>query len=230
MRFRPSVLGFGAALLFGGAVQAATILPGTYQLHNHSDGLIDPPPYGLRLDELVDVTGGHDAFSFDFEHPSSDMKLVYDDINGTITIFGQTYGGRDIGAGYAADIYQGVYQVSFVYDMNVAPVPGDDDIWVTAPPDNLNSGTITLPGGAPIQLLSDVQQGGYTFRFGDEDNDLGHRGEPGISGWGWLDINGSHVDYQDWLFTATYIPEPATGMLLIAGAAGMLIRRRRSAR
>lgn len=204
---------------------AATIDAGLYQLGNHPDGNAVPPPYGMRLDELVDVTGGHDIFTFDFEHASSNMSLVYDNVGDTITISGTSYGGRDIGGAYAADAYQGVYTVSFLYDVSVSQVPGDDDIQVTA--NQQNFGTITLPDGTTVKDLSDIFMGGYSFRLGDEDDDLGHRGFPGISGWGWMDVDGVHVANMDWLFTATYIPEPATAMMLLIGGSLVAARRRR---
>ena len=51
---------------------------------------------------------------------------------------------------------------------------------------------------------------GFTFRFGDEDDDLGHRDHDGISGWGWLvhpDPDSGYVLTSDWLFTAHDICE-----------------------
>lgn len=215
----------GVFVVSATGASAAVIVPGTYQLHNHPDGNAIPPPYGMRLDELDDATAGHDIFTFDFDHASSDMRLTYNDVAQTIHIYGVSYGGRDVGGVYAADAYQGVYTIDFLYNMNVGLVPGDDDLWVEAPPDELNSGTIISPGGAPINILADVLQNNFTFRFGDEDDDNGHRGHNGLSGWGWLNINGSHVDNQDWLFTAELIPEPATIGLLLVGLGA--IRRRR---
>ncbi len=217
---------------FQGAAQAVTILPGLYILNNHPDAVIDPPPYGLRLDELYDVTpnaNGVDHFTFDFDDPQSDMRLIYDDINQTITIFGQAYGGRDFGNSYVNDVYLGVYEINFVYDMNVGLVPGDDDIWSTGP-NHANTGTIETPLGDTF-TLSDVQATNYTFRFGDEDDDLGHRGHNGISGWGWLAVDGERLSrgQDDWIFTAKYVPEPSAiafvGFGLVVMTAQRLRRR-----
>ena len=105
--------------------------------------------------------------------------------------------------------------------------PGDDDIMVVA--NMMNFGTITTPIGDTIDL-TDKTDVSYSFRLGDENNDLGHRGFSGISGWGWL-IHGppgsSHVVASDWLFTVgDLVPTP--GSLAIFGiAAGALARRRR---
>ncbi len=208
--------------------EAVTILPGLYKLHNHPDGAVDPPPYGMRLDEIYNVSGGLDIFTFDFDHPDSAMTLVYDDVNQTITIDGVAYGGRDIGGSYANDGYLGTYDIHFVYDMNVGVVPGDDDLWCTSP-NHTNTGTILTPLNDSFNL-SDVSSGSYTFRFGDENNDLGHRGFDGISGWGWLALNGTRYSQgaDDWLFTAEYIiPEPSAIAFLAIGLVAMNIHRLR---
>lgn len=220
-----SVLALAALVLLSGSAGAAPILPGLYQLHNHPDGAINPPPYGLRLDELYDISPGDDRYTCDFDDPASDMKLIYNDVADTITIFGHSLCGRDTGAGYAADIYLDIYTINFVYNVGVEPVPGDDDIQVDAA-DFTNVGTITHPG-LGTSNLSDVRAGGNTFRFGDEDNDLGHRGFAGISGWGWLAIDGDRRagDADDWLFTATYIPEPASLGLLLVGLVSIIRRK-----
>ncbi len=217
------------ALFLPAAAHAAAILPGQYILHNHPDGNEVPPPYGLRLDEMVDVTSGHDVFTFDFDHPSSNMILLYNDILQRITITGQAYGGRDIGAGYAADSYLGVYDIHFVYDVGVALAPGDDDLW-TPVSSFSNFGTITRPDSF-VHNLSDKSDGTHTFRFGDENDDNGHRGYDGLSGWGWLMVDERYTAAMDFIFTAEYvaIPEPASMSLLAGGALLVALRRQRRA-
>lgn len=209
---------------------ADAILPGLYTLHNHPDGAISPPPYGLRLDNLYNVDlSNPDRFTFDFDHPSSSMYLVYNDVTQKITIDGVSHGGRDVGNAYANDSYLGLYTIHFEYDMNVGVVPGDDDLWSNAP-SHSNFGSIMTPLGDTI-ILSDVASGGMTFRFGDENNDNGHRGFDGLSGWGWLAMNGARTSEgsDDWLFTATHlrVPEPATMIFLASGLVGCLSSRRR---
>ncbi len=227
----------GAICLFFAAASqapAAAILPGTYQLHNHPDGNARPPLYGLRLDELYNVTGSNDIFTFDFDHASSSMTMVYNNVAGTIHISGITFGGRDTGTSYANDAYRGLYSVDFLYNVGVGPVPGDDDVWVVNAANNINKGSITpLTAGHPQQntatILGDVRNGsGMSFRLGDENNDLGHRGYNGISGWGWLSVNGNNHagSANDFLFTAVLIPEPTTLALAAFGLVGLIRRRR----
>mgnify|MGYP001438217356 FL=1 len=227
-------LGIAAAAVIGGVIglgglavgaSGVTIDTGTYSLHNHPDGNEVPPPYGARLDELFDVTAGLDVFTFDFDHATSAMFLEYDWTS--IHIYGHALGGRDIGGSYANDLYLGQYLFDFTYTLHVGIVPGDDDVYVSSDAGN-NSGSVTTPGGAVIPLF-DKSDGNHAFRFGDEDNDLGHRGFAGISGWGWLmagDPN-TYIESNDWLFTAELVPAPGTLGLAIGG---MLLagRRRRN--
>ncbi len=219
------ILGFFAA----GTADAAMIDPGIYRLHNHPDGNVNPPPYGLRLDNLYDETAGNDVYTFDFDHADSAVFLAYNPVAATIEIYGEARGGRDVGAVHANDQYLGTYEFYFLYDVGVEDVPGDDDVQVDAP-DHSNSGWITTPLNDTFDL-SDIFMGGYTFRLGDEDNDLGHRGYAGISGWGWLAIDGvrNAIGSDDWLFTAEWIeiPEPASVLLLGMGALGVIRRRSR---
>lgn len=199
---------------------AAVIDPGIYRLHNHPDGAIAPPPYGLRLPELYDATSGKDNFTFDFDHADSEMYLTY---TGTeITISGVSMGGRDIGAAWAADAYLGIYTFSFTYSVGVAAVPGDDDVYVVANMDN--SGTVATPLSDTLDLL-DKSNGSFSLRLGDESDDLGHRGFAGISGWGWLTYPTFSEVGTDWLFTMELVPAPSSFALL--GVAGLLNARRR---
>jgi hypothetical protein len=213
------------------AASATPIATGLYQLRNHPDGNQNPPLYGLRLDELVNATGNHDVFTFDFNHASSNMQMTYN--GSTIHIFGQAYGGRDIGSGYANDIHRGIYLIDFTYSIGVANVPGDDDVYVN-PGNSYNYGSIQRPNGSTV-LLRDGHYGNGQpdFRLGDEDNDAGHRGFAGISGWGWLFTNtgpnGSYVNHasDDWLFTANLVPTPGSAALLGLGALAAGRRNRR---
>lgn len=225
---RPSVVAVLSGLVvvsaFAGSASGAMIETGLYQLHNHPDGTVNPPPYGLRLDELFDITPDHDDFTMDFDDPSSNVQMTYDGM--TIHIFGTAFGGRDIGAVYAAEPTTGLYTFDFTYTVGVGLVPGDDDLYVAAPSGS-NFGFIQPPVGPAISL-TDTSVGGFTFRFGDEDDDLGHRGFPGLSGWGWLTHHHEsqgHIVNSDWIFTAELVPTPGATMLGLVGLVGL--RRRR---
>ncbi len=219
------ICGIVALTLSAASAQADVIsTTGTYQLLNHPDGGARPPLYGLRLDELYDVTGGHDIFTFDFEAPGANMVMDYDGTS--LHIHGTVFGGLNAGDGYAAT-HVGLWGVDFTYGL-VGTAPGDDDKIVTTP-DFTNTGSITnLATQDTIPLWDYSGMHNYTFRLGDEDGDAGHRGFPGISGWGWMNhgTQNVHVGASDWLFTA--VPEPSTALLALLGA-GAALRRRRQA-
>jgi len=230
----------GAVCASGMAVShasAATIVTGIYQLGNHLDGSANPPAYGLRLDGLLDGNGGS-TYTFDFDHAMSDMRLDYD--GATIRIYGQAFGGLDTGSGYDSGL-SGLIEVDFTYSVGVGGVPSDDDIWVTGASMS-NSGTVELVSGFTDHAgatefdLVDKSNGTFNFRLGDENNDAGHRGFPGISGWGWLNHEASdgsigninnHLVASDWLFTARVIPLPSAAGLGVAGLLALGVRRRR---
>lgn len=115
--------------------------PGLYVLHNDPDNSQAPPPYGLRLDELINVTEEHDVFTFDFDAPGATMYLCYDGT--TVRIYGTAYGGRDRGLVYDA-AYSGWVWIDFLYDTGVGldPLAGADAIVVDAAAGGQNSGTV----------------------------------------------------------------------------------------
>lgn len=175
--------------------------------------------------------GGLDSYTLDFDDPASDMRMTVSASGTMIHVFGVSMGGRDIGGSYAADGFLGLYAVDFTYSVGVVPAAGDDDLVVLAPAAS-NFGTLMTPFG-PTFSLADV--GGnsppFNFRLGDEDNDLGHRGFSGISGWGWLDVAGlAHGPTRDFLFTAELIPAPGSAMTLGLIAVMAARRRRQGAR
>lgn len=203
-----------------------------YRLHNHPDGVKAEPYYGLRLDGLLTLDDD-DVYTFDFDAPESAMFM---DVSSTsIHIYGQAFGGRDVGDHYSFRS-AGVWLIDFLYDTGVGLVGGDGgfpDIRVTGGCSMSNSGTIQKTFGRnrnPIPLVDKCNMQGFSFQFGDE-NGGGHRNFDGLSGWGWLNHNGlPHMESSDFLFTAEKIPEPTSLALLCTGLPLLMSRRRRGNR
>ena len=243
---RGAIMCFALALLEPAPAHAAMLMPGFYALSNHPDGLIDPPPYGARLDELYDATIGlPDDFTFNFDYVSasfsSAMWLTVTETSPgryTLTISGESWGGRDLGGVYANDIYEGVYEFFFEYVVGAKDhFNGDDDIVVdpmdfTDAQGAANTGWVKTPLGDTI-LLADDKDGAFSFRFGDEDDDLGHRGFSGISGWGWLKHGSTpplvNEPLSDWIFTAekSLVPTPGSVVMLAIASLFAFPSRRR---
>ncbi len=198
------------------ALGGLVLRPGTYFLGDHPDGNAGPPNYGLRLDELIDVTPGHDVFTFSFDHADADMRIDITEVatdEYELRIYGTAFGGLVENNEYVA-AFAGLVDIDFVY-MLAHPVNGDDDYIVTTP-NFTNTGMITFEGEM-IDLFDRANSEGYTFRLGDENDDLGHRGSSGVSGWGWFDHGtaGTHIYSSDWLFKVNgVVPTPGTAALL----------------
>lgn len=193
------------------------IEPGLYRLGDHPDGNAARPFYGLRLDELINVTGGHDIFTFSFDHVLHEGVEMFLQFNGTdIHIYGIAFGGLIENHDYDPG-YSGLVEIDFLYKDAVKDVP-DDDL-IVFDPDMFNTGSIRfLDGGDPFDLYDKANAEGFTFRLGDENDDNGHRGWDGISGWGWLmhDSIDTYVESSDWLFTLDPTPVPGPSSLALA--------------
>lgn len=210
------------------AVSAAPLSFGTYHLHSHPDGAKAPPSYGLRLDELFNVTQNRDSFTFDFDAPGSAMYLRY--TPSTIRIFGVAFGGYDTGVSYHPD-WSGLWDIDVSYTNVVSIAGGDDDV-IVYESEHVNSGFIHRQGDEEIIDLFDYAGNhGYTFQLGDEGDDQGHRGFAGISGWGWLNHRdpNKHTVASDWIFTVgtRVIPSPEAGLLGLLGLGTLAAARRR---
>lgn len=252
MRFR-SV--FATAAIAGAGLLAAPAFGATqtFLLTDHPDAAQDPPPYGLRLDNvfsnagLTSSTGQAVAgvTTFSFSHPSSSMFL---DVTETplggggldidIHIHGVAYGGVDTGGAYGFG--EGIYTIDFSYTANVVKAL---DGWFVSPQSVANLGTVTagagitdVPAGTVFNIYEKTPTGN-PFRFEQD----GHRlaGFPLIAatnpwvGRGWLTFNADGSDTvgtHDWLFIGQPIPLPSSLGLASAGALALLgvVRRRRS--
>ncbi len=215
-----SVCAFTALLLSPVESHGAAILDGLYNLSNHPDAAQGPPGYGIRLDELIDVTGSKDVFTFDFDDSRSNMLM---EVSGsTIRIFGIVFGGLDVGDEYDDDL-SGLWDVDFTYN-NAQKMPNDNDVWVRAgQPTNTGSISALFDNLGTFGLTDYAGNHPFTFRLGDENSDDGHRGFDGISGWGWLNHGDrGHIASSDFIFTATPVPVPPAVLLGAMGLLGMV--------
>ena len=191
-----------------------------YQLFNHPNGSAAAPFYGLRLDGLL--TGDEsNIYTFDFEHSSSEVFLRHTS-DKTIEITGKAFGGEDIGSTYKTGT-TAVWDINFTYQ-NVNQLSGDDDLATS-----IGEGFISSTEFGSFDLIAETGNHSFAFRFGDKNNDLGHRKYNGTSGWGWVNhapnttaandaIGVSHLYASDWLFTAKPVPESTTILALLGVA------------
>ena len=212
--------------------QAATI---TYNLSNHpgsGDGIDNEitQHFGLRLDGLL---GGDENqnYVFDFDHASSSMQLVWDDVAQTIHISGEAFGGVDDSAGGLIGITTDVWAIDFTYNLvvpgDIGPASGtfDDQLVGNTGP---NTGTLssTLFGDFTLQDHYS-NKFGASFAFGD--NNIVSQGFGVLTGWGWLDYcdatgctpSGNGFT-NDWLFEATVVPVPAAVWLFGSGLIALI--------
>ena len=216
----------GHRRLSSGAIPWTTILTET-KLHQ-------PMDYGW-----MDCSDGSSVLTFDVTNRGMGNGLNLTYTSSGIHISGSIWGGVDTGSSWSNPQ---LWTFDFTYS-TISTVVGDDDAWAHNTDTSFNSvifglGTITQVSTGTVWDLRDQSMGDYSFRFGDEDDDLGHRGFPGISGWGWLDfrLHGSndpwqHVGSDDFLFTAQipegtwYGAEPIIAALGLLGFAAFFRRR-----
>ncbi len=223
-----------------------------YRLSNHPDGALADPGYGLRLDGLFNgIAGGGTfaptTFSFDtFGDVTLTVNQVGSDLN--ISIAGTVYGGVDNGTGHGFGA--GSYSLAFDYTVNVDPM--GTGVFVSAPSNGVNRGSLTAGAGItgiaagtvfdfyesnsmanPFKFLQDEHR--LTIATGGSINHP-QAGQDLWVGRGWMTFNsdGSPMSgaggtgFQDWLFTGQIVP--LASPLSLAGA-GLLcvgrLRRRR---
>ncbi len=187
-----------------------------FTLHDHPNGAINPPAYGLRLDDLLG--SGEFTFSFDYVDGTgaAAMSLTYDDILGTVRISGRAYGGKDTGTGWDP-ASRGWVDIDFLFTTNVSErddcaTAVGNDLYVTGM-SAANSGTVSLDGwggNAVFNFTDKADASGCTFTFDNDSDSKGNAtisGDPSIwSGNGWLMpvTSGS----RDWLFIGEMMALP----------------------
>ena len=137
-------------------------------------------------------------WTFDFDHADSDMKMTYDTVNKIIHIFGDTYGGVDIGGGSGEydSSKQGLFEVDFTYDHYVSDDAGGGVLDVTQG-HNDNKGTIKWLSSPdfPAPAVDDLElRGGWRHSSlhgfsarGCRESDFSfRRGPPRKRGFQWL--------------------------------------------
>jgi hypothetical protein len=205
----------GTVLRFGPDVDANLTV---WLCHDHPDGSVAPPLYGLRIDDLLG--DGTCTFSFDYSDETEHARVIlaYDESAGSIRISGRAYGGRVENDAWSASS-SGWIDIDFTYATHLA-VKDDcgalagDDFYITGE-DVANHGTIALDGWGGNLVFECTDRSGEggacSFLF---DNDYDPKGNAAIaddlsiwSASGWLEphVGGS----RDWLFIAEKITVPA---------------------
>ncbi len=226
----------GATTLAGALVTAlpAHAVSMQFLLSDHPDGDQNPPPYGLRMDNLFSGAAGVTTFSFD---SYGDTILTVDDSGGplTINIHGTVYGG--VASGGNAGYGLGAYTLDFNFTLNVSPSGSG---WIVGPGSGgVNGGTLTaLAGNAnftagTVFSFYENTSPAQTFLFLQDDHRLTGHPQAGQNYWvgrGWNTTNSSGSptgDTMDFLFLGHVIPLPTPAALALAGMATLAARGRR---
>ena len=232
----PATAAFVGIAAFTGAPPTAQATDFQFLLHDHPDGGLADPEYGLRLDGLYGSESND--FTFSFDAPGTGMTLLYDGQSNTVRIVGRAYGGIDLGSAWDANNV-GFIDVDFTYRQNLVTTGSgtfgtdSENLGVKTTSDAQtvgtgNSGTVTLAtgvwgGGGTIgneYVLFDQNYGSYSFKlnnFGDHrlGGHPGYGGPETFVGWGWVNhwaagaTPRTHVYSSDFLFTAQLLnPTP----------------------
>ena len=209
-----------------------------YRLFDHPDANQAPPPYGLRLDNVFDGYGYDGVTTFSFN--SGVVMAEVDDVAGTMRIFGDIYGGVDVGEAYGLEVK---VRLDFTYsDMVMADNfdPTDPDLQV---PQGEGGGGIEV-----LDIISDPTDGGsnglvgQTFQFHGQSQSQRRAGlrrrlqfpehRASRLRWlewlGWVELASVYGGTHDFLFIGELVPEP--GSLAIWSMIGVVFcsRRRRT--
>ncbi len=234
MPLTPFATSFAAIAVVSVAGSAQGALLAAYLLEDHPDGLLNPPPYGLRSDNIFAAAPYNQPgeASFSMNVPGNVKLKVWEDAPAVyrITITGKVYGGLDVGATYGFG--EGLYKVDFEYAANVTP---SGTGWIVTSESALNDGTLTSLGNPDVPLgdtfaLADEfgNPPGFTFGFLQDEHRLAgypQAGQGYFVGRGWFDGHGV-AGTRDWLFLGK-VPAPGAGAVMLAGLGFAGARRRR---
>lgn len=200
---------------------AGGLVIGQYALSDHPDANENPPPYGLRADNIV----GAGTATLSLDHFSDTLLTVYDD-NGdlSINIQGTLWGGSVSGGSY---ISAEAYTVDMTYTVAVEALFGG---WRVTGFSDMNAGTITrVSDNFSWDIYAGTEPSNNSFIFRPD----GYRLDGDDSTWvgrGWITDQSDGTDplggARDWIFTATEIPAPSTGLIALTGVLAMSRRRR----
>ena len=251
-----SLVLLGIVGLVAGGANAGVIYQ--QRLVDHPDGNQNPPPYGLRIDNIFRSTDsgatllgsdGNGATTFSFSHAQSNVFIqIIDDIGNDgiadrIRIFGTAYGGMDqsnqVGVG------AGEYEIEMNYFANVTTVAGPDGGW-RASASSSNVGTITAKTGifaGAGSLGSRSWSGPQSWGFSDK-NDAGFsfnflRNKHRLTTAQANAFGGDPYVAEGWVmldnnvggtqdWLAVAIPLPTTTGMALAGMGVLALRRRRA--
>jgi hypothetical protein len=228
-----AVIAAAAGLLVTSTASAATVKQ--FKLLDHPDGGENPPPYGLRFDNLFTTIGGTGGVTlFSMSH-FNDTILTVTDNGGSlkINVKGTLYGGVKSGGGvgYGA----GAYALDFTYNMNVSAVGTG---WKVDPNHPTNAGTLTSLGNAQVAAgtvfnFSDKDGNeNHSFQFVQDDHRLGNHPSYANQGYwvgrGWFMNSQMTPGTHDFLFLGVeLIPLPSPVGMATAGLFALAAVRRR---
>jgi hypothetical protein len=227
MKICSAILAIAASTV---VAQAGLNVVAEFAIHDHPNGGVVPPTYALRLDYVFGFN--HATFSAE-QYNNTTLTVLEDSSTGDlfIDIVGRLYGGQDTGTGWV-DPFD--LDVSFRYAANVVATSNG---WSIDGFSLLNTGTITRLDTNETMVWYGQED------FAGDNGPIGNAFTLASDGWnidgddstwvgrGWMTTNTDGTPAfdpaQDWIFTATVIPAPATmGML---GLGGLMFARRRRA-
>lgn len=229
-----TIVAAAAGLFCASLASAATVKQ--FKLQDHPDGGENPPPYGLRWDNLFTTIGGTGGVTVFSMNHFNDTILTVTDSGGSlkINVKGTLYGGVKSGPGLGFGA--GAYALDFTYNMNVSAVGTG---WKVDPNHPTNKGTLTSLGNAQVALgtvmeFSDKDGNeNHSFKFLQDNHRLGaypaYNNQGYWVGRGWFMNSQMTAGTHDFLFLGTeLIPLPNPIGMASAGLLGLVaIRRRR---